>query len=148
MPHKHADSTSLKSPILGMWFFRLFPSTFPELEITTAVFHRVPCKVSRSRIGEMMTMLCFLANWRRSYSINALLSSTLSHFRTTVTSPLDRTESCSLLRPTPQTPSMVLFHGCRKQRAWLQRAEDAILLMMQSHKCYWISVLKITIVCF
>lgn len=54
--------TSLKSPILGIWFFLLFPSTFPELEITTAVFHRVLCISSRSRIGETMTMLYFLAS--------------------------------------------------------------------------------------
>lgn len=54
--------TSLKSPIRGIWFFLLFPSTFPELEITTAVFHRVSCSSSRSRIGETTTMLYFLAS--------------------------------------------------------------------------------------
>lgn len=53
---------SLKSPTLGIWFFLLFPSTFPELEITTAVFHRVSCSSSRSRIGETTTMLYFLAS--------------------------------------------------------------------------------------
>lgn len=64
--HSHSglfrSLTSLKSPILGMWFFLLFPSTFPELEMTTAVFHRVPCNSSLSRIGETMTMLYFLAS--------------------------------------------------------------------------------------
>lgn len=58
--------TSLKSPIRGMWFLRLFPRTVPELETTTAVFHRVPCSSSRSRMGDTTTMLCFLASCRHT----------------------------------------------------------------------------------
>lgn len=71
--------TSLKSPILGIWFFRLFPNTFPELEITTAVFHRVLCSSSRSRIGDTTTMLYFLASWWQSDSVAVFCRSAHRH---------------------------------------------------------------------
>lgn len=60
--------TSLKSPTLGMWFFLLLPRTAPELEMTTAVFHRVPpCVSSRSRTGDITTILYFFASYTNEH---------------------------------------------------------------------------------
>lgn len=120
-----------------MWFFRLFPSTFPELEITTAVFHRVLRSSSRSRIGEMMTMLCFLANWRKSHSVSVRLSSTLSQLESHLLA-----ETCGdsffsrlgKLRPRFfLTGAESKGHGCREQKRPFHRLSTLI---------FWFKLLK------
>lgn len=110
--------TSLKSPTLGMWFFLLFPRTFPELEMTTAVFHRVPLSSSRSRIGETTTMLYFLASYWQNSGVIRLVFCGKSH-RCTVSDLWNLTSWQKRVVLPSSADSANSVHGCfsRVQKA-------------------------------
>lgn len=63
-----------------MWFFRCFPKYLPLLDTTTAVFQITsPCVESRSKIGEIITMPYFLANWNKNYSVMRIVKSIMKY---------------------------------------------------------------------
>lgn len=111
-----------------MWFFLCLPMTFPELEITTAVFHIVsPCASSRSRIEEMITMLCCFANYEKGYRVGScsrgifVVILSVAGAQIHLYLPVSLTSSLVQSRHTRRIRTMDAFLGYKKRKAWLEK---------------------------